>query len=320
MNTHKPNSDLPLVSVVILYYKRRETIESSIDSVLVQDYPNVELVVVDNHSEDGVRSVIEQRGSRLKFVELPENVGACAGRNAGLRASHGEIVVFLEDDVKFLSPFEISKITKVFDTHPDIHVLALQVCDPDTGELRLREWCHPRYWKEHSETEFETNWFGEGASAFRREALDVCGGYYEPLFYGAEGDDLVVRLFNNGFRILHVPQVRVGHWASDKGRSSNRQYYYFMRNYFWIAYKDFPFFSGIGYLVPKIAMMAYFAFRSVTFKPFARGMWDGIAGLKKIRADRTPASKAALTYFHALEKGRPNVFVRLSRHREAPLI
>lgn len=319
-NGLKSSTDRPLVSVVILYYKRRDTIEESVDSVLAQDYPNVELIVVDNHSEDDVKSLIGEKGRSMHLIQLPENIGACGGRNAGLGASRGELVVFLEDDVKFLSQFEVSKIVKAFETRPDIQVLAFQVCDPDTGALRLREWCHPRHWKEYSESEFETTWFGEGACAFRRAALEVCGGYYEPLFYGAEGDDLVIKLFNHGFRILHAPQVRVGHRASEKGRSSYRQYYYFTRNYFWIAYKDFSFFAGLRYLVPKIGMMGFFTLRTGAFKAFVRGVWDGILGLRGIRPNRTPANRLALRYLRELEKTRPNVFVRLSRHREAPQI
>lgn len=309
----------PVVSVVVLYHKRLETIVESIDSVLNQDYANVELIVIDNHSEDEVKELIAGRPS-VRLIELHENAGACGGRNAGWRVSHGEIVVFLEDDVKFLSQFEISKIIKAFETHPNVQVLAFQVCDPDTGALRLREWCHPRYWKEHSELEFETTWFGEGASAFRREALEASGGYYEPLFYGAEGDDLVIQLFNHGFRILHVPQVRVGHRAAERGRSSFRQYYYFTRNYLWIAYKDFPFFAGLRYLIPKIGMMGFFALRSGAFRAFVRGVRDGIWGLKRIYPNRTPAKRPALQYLRQLEKTRPNILVRLSRHREAPQI
>ncbi len=320
MEPTEKSAKCPLVSVVILYYKRRDTIEESIDSVLSQDYANVELIVVDNNSQDDVRQVIAKRPGILKFIQLSENLGACGGRNAGLHAAHGEIVVFLEDDVKFLSRFEVSKIAKLFELRPGFHVLALQVCDPDTGKLRLREWCHPRYWKEHSESEFETTWFGEGACAFRREALDACGGYYEPLFYGAEGDDLVIRLFNKGFRILHTPQVRVGHRASETGRTSDRQYRYFTRNYFWIAYKDFPLFAGIRYLIPKIGMMGFFALRSGALKAFLLGLRDGLLGLKDIRTQRTPANRATLTYLRELERSRPNILVRLSRHREAPQI
>ena len=156
--------------------------------------------------------------------------------------------------------------------------------------------------------------------AFRKGALDACGGYYEPLFYGAEGDDLVVRLFNRGYRILHAPQVRIGHRASDTGRSSYRQIYYFTRNYFWTAYKDFPIHAGIRYLLPKLAMMGFFAMRTRAFSAFFRGVWDGIKGLKMIRSDRTPATPSTRRYLADLEKWRPNLLVRLSRHREAPQI
>ena len=305
LSTH--NTTLPLVSVIILYYKRSETIQETLNSVSRQDYPNREIIIIDNHSEDDLKDIIEAKYPECRLFELPKNVGACAGRNAGIHRAQGQFLVFLEDDVSFSSPFELSKMMKVWQAHPEVQVLALQVCDPDTGKLRLREWCHPRYWKEFSESEFETWWFGEGASAFRRMVFDLCGPYYEPLFYGAEGSDLVIRLFNQGFRILHAPQIRVGHRASKKGRSSERQYYYFTRNYFWIAYKDFHLIDGVRYLFPKLMMMAYFTIRTGAYGPFFRGVWDGIRGLKAVRKDRTPASPATIRYFRQLEKWRPNL-------------
>lgn len=308
----------PLISVVVLYYKRRETIEETLGSVLRQDYPNREIIVVDNHSQDDLATLIAARGHEIQLIELPENVGACAGRNAGIRAARGRIIVVLEDDVSFLSPFELSRIVRVFEDRPEYHVLAFQICDPDTGQLRLREWCHPRHWKQCAEVEFETLWFGEGASAFRREVFDDCGLYYEPFFYGAEGDDLVIRLLNGGFRILHAPQVRVGHRASEKGRSSHRQYYFYTRNYVWTAYKDYHLLAGARYLVPKLLMMLYFAVRSGSLGSFFRGLWDGVRGLGRIRDDRTPASGATIRYMAQLEKSRPNIWVRLGRHKTAP--
>jgi len=310
------SSSLPLVSVVIVYYKRRETIAESIDSVLRQEYSNREVIVVDNHSEDGLKQWIETHGYDVRLIELPENLGACGGRNAGIRAARGTIVVCLEDDVSFLSPFELDKMIKVFDMNSNIHVLAFKICDPDTGELRLREWCHPRYWKESSEEEFETNWFGEGASAFRREVFETCGLYYEPLFYGPESHDLIIRLMNRGFKILYTPLVRVGHRAAQKGRTSNRQFFYFTRNYFWLAYKNHHFAKGLRFLLPKILMMSYFALRTGNFRPFFRGVLHGVKGLGQIRADRAPASRSTERYFAELEKDRPGLLVRFARHRK----
>ncbi len=312
------NGHSPLVSVIILYYKRRETIRETLDSVIRQEYANREIILVDNHSEDDVKEAVASVAVSVKLIQMPQHLGACAGRNAGIQAARGEILVFLDDDVSLSSPFELSKMMRLWETRPGVQVLAFQVCDPDTGKLRLREWCHPRYWKEFGESEFETYWFGEGACAIRREVFGACGGYYEPLFYGAEGADFMFRVVDGGFRILHAPQVQVGHRASATGRTTGRQIYYYTRNYIWIAYKNFPLFAGLRYLLEKLLMMLYFAVRTGAYKHFLKAVSDAIRGLKTVRADRTPMKKATLDYLAELEKGRPNLLVRLVRHNKAP--
>jgi hypothetical protein len=314
------SADSPLVSVIVLYYKRRETIEKCLDSVFRQDYAHREVIVVDNHSEDDLREIMQARGYEVNLIGLCENLGACGGRNAGIRAAHGEILVFLEDDVSFASAFELSKIVRAFEQRPDTHVLAFRICDPETGEMRLREWCHTRPWEEFRDTEFETIWFGEGASAFRRQVFAACGLYYEPLFYGAEGHDLVLRLLDHGFRIVYAPQIRVGHWASQTGRTAARQYYYYTRNFIWTAFKDYPLWDGLVFLVPKILMMLYFSWRSSIYRPFFGGLWDGLKGLRRIRPDRTPVRKSTLRYVDREENWRPSLMARLAKHRREPLI
>lgn len=313
-----PTAQAPLISVIVLYFRRRDTIEKVICSILCQDFPRREIVVVDNHSEDDVQTILEKFGDSIRLITLSENVGACAGRNAGILAAKGDILVIFDDDTCFASPHELRKIANIFRCRPSVHVLAFKICDPKTGELRLREWCHPRYWKDFGEREFETDWFGEGASAFRRETFERCGKFYEPLFYGAEGGDFTIRLFNQGLRILYAPQVRVYHWASELGRTSARQYYYYTRNYIWLACKNYRFLDGARFLAPKMLMMFWFAVRTKDLLPFLRGLWDGVRGLKRIHLDRTVATKAALKYQSELRKNRPHLLARLARHRKGP--
>jgi len=308
----------PLVSVIILYYKRATTILETLDSVARQDYPNREVILVDNHSEDNLKELIAPYHSAIRLIELSANSGATGGRNAGIRAAHGEILVFLDDDMSFLSDSELTSIVEMFDRRPNVHVLALKVCDPDTGELRLREWCHPRSWEQFSETEFETHYFCEGASALRRTVFDACGLYYEPLFFGAEGHDLAVRVLDRAFRMLYCPQLRIGHRAAQEGRTLERQYYSYTRNFIWMAYKDYHVLDGIRFLVPMLLMMFYFTVRSGAYGAFFRGISHGFSGLKQIHADRTPISKETVKYYAKLEEWRPGVLVRLRRHRAEP--
>jgi GT2 family glycosyltransferase len=304
----------PLVSVIVLNYKRLKELAECLDSVLRQEYGNLEIIVVDNHSEEDVAGLVHARSSAIRLIELPANLGACGGRNAGIREARGQILITIDNDVSFASPFDVGKVVQAFEDHPDFHVLAFRICDVATGKLRVREWCHPRDWKEFGGTEFETYFFGEGASAFRREVFDVAGLYWEPLFIGNEGYDLTLRIFNHGFRILYCPRVAVSHSMSPDTRPQNRPFYIYTRNYIWIAYKDFPLLEGIRYVIPKLLMMAFFAVRAGRLVPLLRGAWEGFSGLKRIER-RTPSSRTTIAQLAELERSRPNWLRRFTRHR-----
>lgn len=310
----------PLVSVVILTYKRREALVRVLDSVREQEYPHREIIVVDNNSQDGLRQFLAEKAPGVRLLELTGNFGACRGRNVGINEARGDIIITLDNDMFFDSPFELRKAVNTFEARPEIHMLAFQVCDPRTGALRLREWCHPRNWKEYGTKEFETDFFIEGACACRREVYEKAGLYYEPLFIGCEEHDLALRILDHGFRILYCPRVRVRHLMSSDTRTPGRFFYFYTRNYIWIAYKDYPLLEGARFLIPKLAMVLLFALRTGGLMPFFRGLWEGVRGLKAVRRDRTPISGTTARRLADIEKGRPGLFFRLARHKEQPQV
>ena len=310
----------PLVSVVILNYQRRDALVRSLGSTLSQQYPRLEVVLVDNGSNDGIRDFLAEHAPAVKLIALPENLGACAGRNAGIREASGEVVITLDNDIYFDSPFEVAKVVRKFAERPDVHLLAFRLSGADRGELRLREWCHPRPWKEYAETEFESNFFVEGACAYRREVFLVAGLYYEPLFIGVEGHDLAVRVLDRGYRILYCPHVRARHLMSPVTRTPDRPYYFYTRNYIWIAQKDYRLLAGMRFLIPKLVMMFYFTLRAKRYRAFFRGVCDGLRGCRNVQRDRTPISGATEEYLNGLDRGRPSLIVRWARHRLEPQI
>lgn len=307
----------PLVSVIVLNYKRLNELAECLDSALRQEYRNLEIIVVDNHSEEDVAGLVHARSSAIRLIELPANLGACGGRNAGIREARGQILITIDNDVSFASPFEVARVVQAFEDHPDYHVLAFRICDVATGKLRLREWCHPRDWKKFGETEFETSFFGEGASAFRREVFDVAGLYWEPLFIGNEGYDLELRLLDCGYRILYCPRVTVRHSMSPETRSRSRLFSFYTRNFIWIAYKDLGFGDGVRFLVRHLLMMLVFSLRAGIPEAFLRGVWEGVIGLRAIHP-RTPASRATLLRLDKLERTRPSWIRRLAHNRLEP--
>jgi glycosyltransferase involved in cell wall biosynthesis len=88
---------LPLVSVIMPAYNTARYIREAIDSVLDQDYPSKELIVIDDGSTDGTLEVLRSYGDRITLIEQ-RNQGSAVARNAGLAAARGECIAFLDSD------------------------------------------------------------------------------------------------------------------------------------------------------------------------------------------------------------------------------
>lgn len=112
-----------LVSVVIPTYNRAHTIERAVDSVLAQDYPSVEVIVVDDGSTDGTaaRMLRYKSDARVRFLRFP-NGGVCVARNRGLREVRGEFVAMLDSDDYWL-PGKLSLQVQVLETNSDLSLV-----------------------------------------------------------------------------------------------------------------------------------------------------------------------------------------------------
>jgi glycosyltransferase involved in cell wall biosynthesis len=92
---------MPLVSVIMPTFNRADTIRRAIRSVQAQTFTNWELIVVDDGSTDNTVALIEGRHPRLKIIRQ-ENQGTAGARNAGLSASAGSYIAFLDSDDEWL--------------------------------------------------------------------------------------------------------------------------------------------------------------------------------------------------------------------------
>jgi len=114
----------PLISVVIASYNYAHFLPTAIESVLSQDDPNFELVVVDNRSSDGSMAVIERYSSvdhRLRAFQNDTNLGITGNHNSGLAKTRGEFVVFLSADDFFL-PGHLQTLRAILVENPECDV------------------------------------------------------------------------------------------------------------------------------------------------------------------------------------------------------
>ncbi len=115
-----------LVSCVIPSYKRADTLRRAVDSVLVQTYENMEVLVVDDNIagdefSKALHDVIDEYkdDSRVRLVTQPKHINGAEARNAGIRAARGEWIAFLDDDDEWL-PTKIEKQMSALEKHPEV--------------------------------------------------------------------------------------------------------------------------------------------------------------------------------------------------------
>ena len=114
-------SELPLVSIVTPSYNMAQYLEETIQSVLSQDYPRIEYLVMDGGSKDGTVDLLKKYNGRLQWVSQPDN-GQSDAVNLGFERTHGEIFAFLNADDIYL-PGAISAAVRQFQETPNVGVV-----------------------------------------------------------------------------------------------------------------------------------------------------------------------------------------------------
>ena len=179
------------VSVVIPTYNRADFVCEAIASVLRQDYPDMELIVVDDGSCDGTAAVVSGFGPAVRYL-WQENRGVSAARNRGVAASTGGLIAFLDSDDLWL-PSKVSAQVAYFEAHADT-----QACHTDEIWIRCGVRVNERHvHRKHGGWQFLASLrrclISPSAVMMRRTLWDRLGGFDETL-PACEDYDLWLRL------------------------------------------------------------------------------------------------------------------------------
>jgi glycosyltransferase involved in cell wall biosynthesis len=109
----------PLVSVVVPFYQQAAFARETVESVLGQDYPELEVILADDGSTDGTVSTLRSfEDPRVRILEAPVNRGIAANFNAGLQAANGEYIAILGGDDVML-PGKLEAQVQTLEAHPE---------------------------------------------------------------------------------------------------------------------------------------------------------------------------------------------------------
>ncbi|GAB4527449.1 MAG: glycosyltransferase family 2 protein [Anaerolineae bacterium] len=196
-------TELPLVTIVTPSFNQGRFIRETIESVLSQDYPRLEYIVVDGGSTDDTLDILRSYGERIAWVSEPDR-GQSHAINKGFRRASGEILAWLNSDDTYL-PGAVSASVAFLQQHPEIDLVYGDVQPIDENGHVLRERACGKPFSLHTLlTDF---WMIPQPTAFfRRELLDKVGLLNENLHYFLD-PDLWIRIALHG-KGQYLPGLR----------------------------------------------------------------------------------------------------------------
>lgn len=182
----------PLISVVIPCYNDAEFIKQSVCSAVNQTYGNIEIILVDDGSNEITKRVLKKIESKVNKLITQENRGQSAARNKGISLAKGEYILILDSD-DYFEPTFAQKAIEEFSSNRNAKIVSCytniiyddksgKIYKPPGGQLK----------------DFLINNSAIGTSMFKREDWERINGYDESMRSGFEDWEFFIRLLKNG--------------------------------------------------------------------------------------------------------------------------
>jgi len=195
---------MTLVSIITPSYNQAKYLEQTIQSVLSQDYPRIEYIVIDGASKDGSVDIIKKYADKLTYWESKKDKGQADAINKGFAHATGEIIAWLNSDDYYL-PGAVRAAVKVFEENPDVVLVYGDMLAVDENSTTFNTLTYKQLTLEDL---FCFQIIGQPAVFMRRSALQKTSGL-DLTFHFLLDHLLWIKIAKQG-KILHVSQT----WAA----------------------------------------------------------------------------------------------------------
>lgn len=231
----------PKVFIIILSWNRMECLKSCIESILRVNYPNYEVVVVDNASTDGSPEMVKHTFESVKLIRNKRNLGYTGGNNVGIKFAlmkGADYVLLLNDDVVVDRNFLI-ELVKVAERDPNIGVVAPKIYYYEEPTKLYQRYGKRNFYLgmpykrlENVSEPDEVDYILGTALLVKKEVIKRVGMLDQNFFAYVEEHDWCYRIRKAGFKIMYVPTAIVYHKVSlsFSGRVNPVVLYYDTRN------------------------------------------------------------------------------------------
>ncbi len=209
----------PSISVVICTYNGHRTIRDCLEGLKKVDYPNFEVIVVNDGSTDGTETIAKEYG--FKVISIP-NGGLSNARNVGMRAANGEIIAYTDDDA-VPDPHWLTYLAATFLTTDHVGVGGPNIPPVDDGAKAECVANSPGGPIHVLLTDQQAEHIPGCNMAFRKAALEAIGGFDTQFRIAGDDVDLCWRLIDRGWTLGFNPAAMVWHHRRNSVKSYWKQ-------------------------------------------------------------------------------------------------
>lgn len=206
------------ISVITVCYNNSQTIETTIKSVVSQDYKNLEYILVDGASTDDTLQIINRYKEKIAILVSEKDNGIYFAINKGIALATGDVVAILHADDFYADPAVISKVVKAFETTQSDTVYGdLQYVDRNETTKIIRNWKAGSYLRDN----FLRGWMPPHPSFFaKRNCYKQFGSFNTTLKSSADYELMLRFLYKNNCTTAYIPEVLVKMRAGGQSNSS----------------------------------------------------------------------------------------------------
>ena len=196
-----------MISVVLPVFNGERTLGSCLACLFASDYSDFEVIVIDDHSTDNSGALARLLPCRL--IELPQNLGAAAARNAGAAVAVGSILFFLDADI-LVRPHSLGRVAALFAERAELAALFGSFEAETISTDFFSQYKNLLHHYTHQTSRAEATTFASGFGAVRAKVFAELNGF-DPKQRFLEDVELGYRMHAAGHRVLLDKQLQMTH-------------------------------------------------------------------------------------------------------------
>lgn len=204
------------ISILIVTYNSANFINACLDSILLQQDVSLEIIVVDNASQDNTVSLIQSYGEKVKLFINKENKGFSTANNQAFLQARGKYLFLLNPDAIFQHAQDLKNMLIFMQENPQFGLVGTQVLKTSTENYSAPQYYYPgqRYTNiDFSDLPGKIAWVIGASMLIRSEVYAGVRGFDEDYFLYGDEADLCLRIRRQGYQIGYNPLVMVKHYG-----------------------------------------------------------------------------------------------------------